>query len=197
MKKACYLWCGLVTAHAAQPDAFVAPENDICDVLGPVYSGLNGWILIGIAFAALSLLIIMVVWLWRRYRKKQAVCTLPLSPYEVAEQQLATAQSHMADGQDALFALHLSQALREYLARAWEMPAPECTTEEFLAYLMTDHALVENHKAVLVHILQATDLAKFAKATLSHESRDALLLQARAWLQQVHQAQQQSLLPKS
>ena len=60
------------------------------------------------------------------------------------------------------FYVRLSDIVRQYLERRFDLVAPERTTEEFLREVRTGTVLGDDHKDLLTGFLRAADMVKFA-----------------------------------
>jgi len=116
---------------------------------------------------------------WLLLRKKPVP---PLTPYEQALLDLQFAHGFQDTGQDKVFAIAASDAVRRYLESAYQMPAPERTTEEFLQ-VAASHAWLQGElTALLRRFLEFCDLAKFAGQQFGTEERAQLLNAAREFI---------------
>jgi hypothetical protein len=131
-------------------------------------------VIYGIAGTAL-----LALGLWLLLRKKAA---LPLTPYQRALQDLQFAHGLQDTGQDKVFAIAASDAVRRFLESAYHMPAPERTTEEFLQ-VATNHIWLQGELTTLLRrFLEFCDLAKFAGQQFGVEERAQLLNAAREFI---------------
>lgn len=146
-----------ITNLAAQ----VAEATDIRDIRPPV--GIpNYWIWLWICLGGL-VLAAAAFWLWRRSRTRRAEIPAnpPLPAHVLARQRLQEALALLQ--QPKPFIIAVSDTLRSYLEDAFQMRAPEQTTEEFLVELQHSHLLSQGQKHSLGDFLQSCDLVKFAK----------------------------------
>ncbi len=124
-------------------------------------------------------IVLLALLVWFLLRKKPA---RPLTPYESALRELDFARALSGDGQHQVFAIAASDAVRHYLENAYQMPAPERTTEEFLQEAAR-HAWLQGELAGrLRHFLELCDLAKFAGQELGTTEREQLLGAAREFI---------------
>ncbi len=77
-------------------------------------------------------------------------------------EQLA-ATDYLQTGNYHAYYIELSECLRDYLARRFQIPALEMTTEEFLAQTAQDTTFKSEHRAIFRHFFNSADLVKFAK----------------------------------
>jgi hypothetical protein len=176
LRRALAAWAGLgisVARLAAQglPSAAHA-SPDIHDIHS--FVPLTFWEQYGLNVVLGSLAAILLIgWLtWRLLRKKMIP---PLTPIERARQELAAARAMLASGEDKAFAIAVSDAVRHYLENAYNMPAPERTTEEFLQEAAR-HAWLQGELTVrLRRFLEFCDLTKFAGQQCGATEREQLL----------------------
>jgi hypothetical protein len=151
--------------------AAAAPADDIRDIRVPAAAA-NGWIWtalgaggVGLALAAWSVV--------RAVRRRH----VPLAPQdcELALQRLADMQAIMAPATAREFCRGVSDAVRVYIERRFDVRAANRTTEEFLRGLRepADASLVR-HRSLLVELLQQCDLAKFAGVPLTRQNLESL-----------------------
>jgi hypothetical protein len=116
------------------------------------------WIPWAIAAAAIALLGLLI-WLWRRWRRRVA---RGLSPRQVAERDFARIDSQrlIESGESERYAVEMVQVLRRYLAATVPAAAQSATTHE-LADSLQRSAVVPTQS--LIDLLDATDLIKFAR----------------------------------
>ncbi|MEO0794125.1 MAG: hypothetical protein AAFX93_03130 [Verrucomicrobiota bacterium] len=106
----------------------------------------------------------------------------PLTPAEEARVRLGDA-ADLADGQDdKAFSVSVSDALRQYLEKRFELRAPEQTTEEFLQSAKASDRLPAESLDTLGKFLEFCDLAKFAQHAFGNEERQELLNTARSFV---------------
>ncbi|MFA5260434.1 MAG: hypothetical protein WC450_04325 [Candidatus Omnitrophota bacterium] len=93
----------------------------------------------------------------------------PPCPWEVALQRLkALKERGLSGGEDVKnFYTELSDILRRYMEGRFHIPAPEMTSEEFLAHLKTTPVLNAQHKLSLQDFLNCCDMVKFAQFSSS------------------------------
>ncbi len=168
---------GAAGAPAAAPDVSDGPDiHDIHGLAPLTYWERNGTRII---LGSIAGVILLALILWLVLRKKPARL---LTPYEVALRELDAARALPADAHDQAFAIAASDAVRHYLEKAYQMPAPERTTEEFLQEA-TRHAWLQGELAALLRrFLEFCDLAKFAGQELGTTEREQLLGSAHEFL---------------
>jgi hypothetical protein len=166
---------------AANPPAAASPANtedirDLHDLAHLTYWERNGTLIIASSVAGI---ILFTLTLWLLLRKKPA---MRLTPYQVALRKLDAARAMTAEGQDKVFAIAASDAVRDYLEKAYHMPAPERTTEEFLLEAARHAWLRGELAALLRRFLEFCDLAKFAGQQFGPTEREQLLSAASDFL---------------
>jgi len=153
--------------------------EDIRDIRGPKY-GLPLWI-IAAAFAAVALLALAIygIWRWRRQRRRPRV----LLPFELALQQLDDIRPLMQPASAREFSIAVSDIVRGYIERRFDVIATHRTTEEFLHDLLqTANPSLARHRALLAEFLQQCDLVKFCGESLSMHSIESLFDSARGFV---------------
>lgn len=171
----------------------LTPEvTDIHDLKGPIEDipvpsrwSLLWWLLLALVVAALAYLI------YRRLRRRRAAPTLvappaPLSPPEVeaerALRRLAEARL-LEKGKTIEFYAEISEIMKRYAGRRFEVPYLERTTSEILYDLgraRVREAWVEEMRAFLA----ASDLVKFARVQPEREDSARMLPDAFHFLDQ-------------
>lgn len=159
------------TSALLLPDPKDAPSlaeeaADIRDVKGivDVPAG-NEWIMLLLAFLAVSLIVFISVWIIRRHlanRIEKSAPIPPSPPHILAWNKLQNALGLIHDADR--FCTEVSLIIRVYLEDRFELHAPDRTTEEFLFELQSSKHLVDAHKDLLSNFLEECDMVKFAKA---------------------------------
>jgi hypothetical protein len=122
-----------------------------------------------------------ILWLVRRRRLLQV---LPLSPQQTALRELERANElPLATARDVeRYHTYLSDIVRRYLERRFQLPASRQTTAEFLAAMDQSSYLNAEQQALLRNFLARCDLGKFAPITPSAEECRATADMARRLL---------------
>lgn len=81
----------------------------------------------------------------------------------------------------------VSDCIRYYIERRFQLNAPDMTTEEFLESLKNSHVLSVDHKRLLREFMTACDLVKFAKYVPSHEEVEAIFVTAKNFVEETKQ----------
>lgn len=117
------------------------------------------------ALAAVALLLLACLWWWRRRRSGTDAATAGPSagvdPYADARRRIEAAAERGATPEDRIEAAgEIGDALRDYLLRAWRVPARERTSLELLGSLPS---ALGKARPALGAVLSDVDLAKFAR----------------------------------
>jgi hypothetical protein len=146
--------------------ADAADTADIRDIKGPFdfKAGLSLWYyLIGGAV----LLGLVGFYIWWRIRRKRSGPSEPIDtrdPWEIAFEDLAVLKEkhYPASGEFKQFYVELSEIIRAYLQRIYEIPVLDMTTCEFLSAIIEKDFSEELYNR-LKGFLEFSDLVKFAK----------------------------------
>lgn len=136
------------------------------DITGPLKAGKPSylWILIVLL---LLILIVMGIVLFNKYRKeKEEQLPPPLPPYEEAIQALSELDRKelIEKGERREYVFELSEILKRYAGRRYEVNFPEFTTEEILEWL-NKTAIIKDASDLLKSFFEDTHMIKFAKYT--------------------------------
>ncbi len=124
----------------------------------------------GVAILAIPLL---MWWMKRRQERKNA----PLPPWQAALLELATLRDllHRSGTDKPTCFVRLTDIVRNYLERRFQLKAPQQTTEEFMGDLNRSGSPLQDHqRRFLDEFMHASDLVKFA----SQPADEGLLEQA-------------------
>ncbi|MEA2114291.1 MAG: hypothetical protein U9P36_02765 [Thermodesulfobacteriota bacterium] len=151
------------------------PE-ELYDIKGPIPITDNSTTILITAAALLTaaLLIALIIFLWKRSRKQQAILA-----HETALQQLAGAQKLIDAREVDSFITLIDQTLRNYIEARFSISARKQTSREFISGLTTAKRSVpelltdnsENLQTWLAHC----DMVKFAKGTLTTKTMNDML----------------------
>ncbi len=154
------------------------PLEDIRDIKPPVAYPLNFWFLLTI-----GVLLCLAVLSWFVFRKgsqrksaKQLKPAVPRRPaWEIALEELESlmARNLPASGQIKEYFSRLSDIVRYYIERQFDLRAPEMTTPEFLDAMNKTRVLCAEHKQILRDFLACCDMVKFAKYGPSEKEIEA------------------------
>ena len=133
--------------------------------------------------AAIVLLLgaLVLAWRWWRGRVKPPA-TVPLLEGTLAELDQARPLLQAGDAQG--FSVRVSDIIRRYVERRFQVQAVQRTTLEFLHACLADPGSpLAEHRQELTQFLQFCDLAKFARWSPSGPEMEALLASARVFVQ--------------
>jgi len=132
--------------------------TDIKDIKGPIQVRETAKLI-----ALLSLLIAVIVLSVMAYKKIRERKPVKL-PHETALEELqALKGAFLQSGDIKSYYVGISDSVRRYIERAFQLRAPEMTTEEFLDSLKSSGALTQERKSLLRDFMGSCDLVKFAK----------------------------------
>jgi len=175
------VWSKSLSLKVVQPfviDTTSSKIADIKSVFTPKFYW-RGLLEKGAIGLAIILLIIALVIIIRRFIQKKPVFApstpeVILPPYEVAISKLNAIKQQKPWQQNRTKEYHteLTDVIREYIERTFDIPSLEMTSEEIVQHL--NHLKFESKSAyyALLQLLQLADLVKFAKwnpATDEHE----------------------------
>ncbi|MGA2189015.1 MAG: DUF4381 family protein [Steroidobacteraceae bacterium] len=154
-------------------------DEDIRDIRGPKFIW-PWWLTPALLAAALLLALLGVgIWRWLRRRRRPRA----LLPFEVALQRLEAIRPLMQPPSAREFSTAVSDIVREYIERRFDVIATHRTTEEFLRDLLeSSQASLLRHRALLSEFLHQCDLVKFAGISLTPQNMESLYHSARAFV---------------
>lgn len=149
--------------------AIQAEEGDTIrmkDIKDPLKAGKPSllwlWILLG-----LMAVIIIVIILYKKFKKeKMEQLPPPLPPYEEAMKALSTLDRKelIEKGERRQYVFELSEILKRYAGRRYDVNFPEFTTEEIMDWL-NKTAIIKDASDLLKIFFEETHMIKFAKYT--------------------------------
>lgn len=121
------------------------------------------WILAGVILALLG--VATAIYLRRRRKNKTDDMEAQLPPYQWAMLKLSEIRERkmFASGQPRLYYTDLTEILRVYLMRRFDINAMEMTSSQILASLPAHEPGVKEAKPLLKKVLRQADFVKFAK----------------------------------
>jgi hypothetical protein len=155
------------------------PSEDIRDIRGPKF--ILPWWLVPALLAAVVIIALLGVGAWRWLRRRRR--PRALLPFEVALQRLEDIRPLMQPQSVREFSTAVSDIVRSYIERRFDLIATHRTTEEFLRDLLeSSKASLVRHRALLSEFLQQCDLVKFAGISLTPQTMESLHHSARAFV---------------
>ena len=171
---------GMIPANAQQMQSQPTPPPPDHEKFAKLFPQIEGdTSKIGLSFweehwhCVLIFTIIAIVIIALLLRKKRVA---PIPPMERALQRIALARRDSEKLSEKLYALEISQAVRDYIEDKHSLPAPERTTEEFLQIASNADIFDDNAQTLLRKILTLSDMAKFAQHAFQNQERDELAL---------------------
>lgn len=159
------------------------PLEDIREIRPAVSLPTETWKVVTLSSLILVFLLLLLYFFKKHRSHKQNISVVPIDPYHKALQQLETSLQLIQSPDQRPFATGITDAVREYLAAVFHLPAPECTTEEVLEQLPNVALLTEETRQTITHLLQQCDLAKFTKLQFDQPERLKLYHQAKEFIQ--------------
>ena len=141
------------------------------------------WIPWALAAAAIAL-VALLIWFWRRWRRRVA---RGLSPLQVAEREFARIDSQrlIESGESERYAVEMARVMRTYLAATVPSAAQSATTHELADSLQRSPVVPT---PLLIDVLDTTDLIKFARERSTAERAREIGVAARRIVADVNNA---------
>jgi LPS O-antigen subunit length determinant protein (WzzB/FepE family) len=148
-------------------------ETDIFDIKDNIPIEQTDWtLIIAISLVVIILLIILAVYIAHKKSKKKYV--QPLTPTQKAIRELNKLNLTIETSEDEEYSVNISSILRTFIEKEFNLPAPEKTTDEFFE-LASQHPVLKNQRAKeLKNFLYLCDQVKFARHTLTLNSKQEL-----------------------
>ncbi len=127
-------------------------------------------------------------WLKRQFQKGAAKANEPprRDPYEEAIEALNSLGAKRRQMEAKPFMFRLSEVLRVYVERRFELPAMELTGEEFLREA-AEHKFFRNHYDDLLHeFVDRSDIVKYSRESMDGEGLRLLLNSATHFVKDTH-----------
>ena len=160
----------------APPDADVTAPKDIAPPVTLPRHSWPLWVWYSMAVCA-GIGLLGALW-WCYWRRRRVPAAPPRQPaHLVALDALRRLQRDDLIGQQRVeeFYVRLSAIVRHYIEWRFGLRAPEQTTEEFLAVVLTTDELIVAHRDLLSTFLEHCDLVKFARhQPTAHDMQQAL-----------------------
>ncbi len=149
--------------------------QDIRDIRGPLHlPDPVAWLM----YAGAGLLLLLAAagfWKWLRRRKTER----EKPAFELALEQLEHAKAFMKPETADKFSVMVSDAVRGYIEKRFEMKVTRSTTEEFMKRIAVDSPReIRPYEDLLNGFLRYCDLAKFARYALTQKQMEEMIQSA-------------------
>lgn len=160
----------------------VLPVNveltDIKDIKGPLYFRNPYWGIISLAVVLLLCLAIAYI----IYMRMKSYVPVRL-PHETALEELESIRArYLQGGPIKEYYFGVSDSVRRYIERAFNLRAPEMTTEEFLNSMKDSSGLNGAQKDLLRGFMNACDMVKYAKYNPTAAEADSVYSTAKNFI---------------
>ena len=155
---------GKISMHDTLDDSIFIKKKAVVEESNQI------WLWISAGFAVLCL----IFWLLSN-KKMKAARVIPA--WEIAQKALLDLEK-THDLNDEKFFVQLSDILRQYIERRFNLPATEKTSEEFIQQVRNDSLLSDSHKRSLESFLTTADMVKFARMTADTKQKQDCLSMA-------------------
>lgn len=132
-------------------------------------------LLLWISLAVITLIAVIAFLLTRSKKTSAPVRITP--PWQIAMGDLQKLEDSLPVNSEHFF-VTLTDILRSYLEKRFELPATEQATPEFLHTLQHSRTLSSEQTLMLTDFLTAADMIKFAKGESTQEQQETALKQA-------------------
>lgn len=187
------VWSKSLSLKVVQPFKIDTASNKIADiksVLEPRFDWMKLWFIILVVLAIHGLLILLF-WLYKKYFKKQPVLSeneikLLLPAHVVALTQLDKIKKEKPwqQGRSKEYHTELTDVIREYIERVYNVKSMEMTSEEILDQLRMLRLEKKSIYIGLQQIFKLADLVKFAKWNPTPDEHELSLLNAYSFINQ-------------
>ncbi|HEX4051142.1 MAG TPA: DUF4381 family protein [Steroidobacteraceae bacterium] len=174
-------WAAVLAGAQWSGCALATAADDIHDIRGPKpVSG--SWLPAAlVAFIVAVAVALGAYVLWRRGHRGPGHRILTLS--ELSLERLDATRSLMKPDSAREFASSVSEVIRHYIEKRFEVLATVRTTEEFLQTLLhTSNEALARERESLAQFLQQCDFVKFAGASLEVRDMESLLQSGRRFV---------------
>ncbi|MBF0224076.1 MAG: hypothetical protein HQK76_01360 [Desulfobacterales bacterium] len=174
----CFLWYSAINAFGQ------TQSEDIIDIRGVIYiSTFWSWIGYGILILLAILIIIALFIFIKRYRKKK-IAQKTKKAFEIALEQIEKAKEFIDKGLSERFSVGVSEAVRFYIEKRFNIPAKSHTTQEFIRGIVKNTPEdIKDYIDDLQVFLNFCDLAKFACFELSLEQMQNMYKSAKNFVE--------------
>lgn len=143
----------------------------------------NPWVWIGVIAGVVLILSVIIVAIVRLLMRRPEILAPPPKPWVVAEKAMERLAEQIEQGMDAEdFFVELTDIVRTYIESAFDLPATEQTTPEFLEALKLSDKLSADYRLLLMDFLNAADMVKFARAAADQQQIMNALKSARQFV---------------
>jgi hypothetical protein len=187
------VWSKSLSLKVVQPFKIDTASNKIADIK-PIFAPKFNWIyllLIILLVLAIHGLIILLFDIYKKYFKKRPVLDskemkLLLPPYAVALSELDKIKQEKPwqQGRSKEYHTELTDIVREYIERVFNVNSMEMTSEEILEELRNLRIEQKTAYSGLRQILQLADLVKFAKWNATPDEHELSLSNAYLFVNQ-------------
>lgn len=178
-----------VFAEGQEPPELFPAQGALGELVLPSKSRTSWWIWVVVVVACGGVIGGVVATRWGKKRE------VILPPDVVAISALDALQRREipqdAKGVDAWY-VDLSSIVRTYIEGRFELEAPRMTTEEFFELARGSQVLSESHKALIHRLLERSDRVKFTDYIPSREESEALLADARRFVEETQVVEEES-----
>ena len=187
------VWSKSLSLKVVQPFKIDTASNAIADIK-PVFQPKYNWL--NILFIILLVLVIhgiliLLFYIYQKYFKKQPVLDskemkLLLPPYVVALSELDKLKQEKPwqQGRSKEYHTQLTDVIREYIERVFNVNSMEMTSDEILEHLKNLRFEQKSAYSGLQQILQLADLVKFAKWNGTPDEHELSLMNAYLFVNQ-------------
>ncbi len=158
--------------------------RDITGIEEPARAPARPWWPYTFGLAAMLMMSLFLVG-WRYYRRHPDKTELRPGSWALAElERIESLACEAGQGQPERYPALLSEVIRAYLEKRFQLRAPRQTTPEFLHDIKDSSLLNSGHRELLKDFLERCDLAKFAHIQFSLEECRALTQSARKFVEE-------------
>ena len=201
----CILLGASKVSSAAEKGHLLHPEDNLQrDSPLPLYKGTWEIIQENWLFPTISLGVILlcsIIW-WLRKKMKCANSSedgekLERDPYEEALEALYALDAKRKGMEAKPFTFRLSEVLRVYVQRRFELPAMELTGEEFIREA-ADHDFFRNHyDDLLREFIDRSDIVKYSRESIDGEGLILLMNSATHFVRDTHRRLEEKLVEET
>ncbi|MBG29679.1 MAG: hypothetical protein CMI31_06715 [Opitutae bacterium] len=197
----CLLLGASKVSSAAEKEHLLHPEDNLQrDSPLPLYKGTweiiqENWVFLTIFLGAI-LLCSIILWLRKKMtgaNSKEAEEKLERDPYEEALEALEALEAKRKGMKAKPFTFRLSEVLRVYVQRRFELPAMELTGEEFIREA-AEHDFFRNHyDDLLREFIDRSDMVKYSRESIDGEGLILLMNSAKHFVRDTHRRLEKKL----